>query len=92
MNKKIATIALGFLTFGSLSVASSMKVEAFAHSSNPLVIETTTSPTQPIVKTDLVQNQSAQQVAYNVYCETYTDGYQVATCCIDSYGNWSCVW
>lgn len=100
MNKTIATAALSFLTLGSLSLTLSSKVEALASpSATPVISElSTTQPTtqpttqQPVVKADVSQDKATQEIAYGTYCETYTDGYRVYSCCIDSFGNWVCVW
>ncbi len=44
------------------------------------------SNTQPTV----VDSSSETLIAYDVYCETRTDGYRTVRCCVDSYGNWAC--
>lgn len=92
MNRKIATVVLSCLSLGSLSLTLPSKVEAIAsHSSSPVIAELST-PHLSAAKADLIQDQSTQEIAYGMYCETFTDGYTTYSCCLDSDGNWTCVW
>jgi hypothetical protein len=92
MNKTIATTALSLLTLGSLGLTLPSKVEALtAHNSNPVVAELPTTP-EPVLEAGINQDQATQEIAYGVYCESFTDGYRIYNCCLDSDGNWVCVW
>jgi hypothetical protein len=54
-------------------------------------VTTTTVNSIEEVEARFVESESEEFVAQAYYCESYTSGFYITTCCIDSYGNWACV-
>ncbi len=93
MKKPIALTVLSALTFGSMTASVTSEVRAFAPQPEPIQSTVTTTTVMPIeeVEVNLHESDSEGLIAQAYYCEYYTNGYYITTCCIDSYGNWACV-
>lgn len=88
MNKSIATAALSFLTISSLAAGLNTQVKAFA-AQTIYSTEKSSSTPQLIEK---ASEQTTTEVAQAMTCESrYVNG-TLVSCCMDSDGNWSCVW
>lgn len=95
MKSLIKATTLTLLTVTSLSLSLTNKAQAFTNQSiNPIEIknETIYNPSSEI-ETNQVKTSQSEMVAYDMYCETttYNDG-SVEACCVDSDGNWACVY
>lgn len=91
MKKLLVTTFSSLLTLSSVALAISPQANALSsnfHQENPFSTETT-SPTNP---QPTLSEEDSENLMASVYCETRTNGYQTASCCVDSYGNWACVW
>jgi hypothetical protein len=81
------------LTF-SLVTASSLTLylapQSLAITANPV---TNTTIYRPEMELETSQVSTEKLLAYGTYCESRVNYYgQVVTCCVDSYGNWACVY
>ena len=93
MKNPIALAILSALTFGSMTASVASEVQAVT--TRPEQIESTVTITTvtPIeeVEANFNESESEEFIAQAYYCEYYTNGIYITTCCIDSYGNWACV-
>ncbi|WP_416673922.1 hypothetical protein [Egbenema bharatensis] len=93
MKKHIALAILSTLTFGSMTASVTSDVRAVTTRPEQIESTITTTTVAPIEEMEASLDESASEelMAQGYYCEYYTNGYYITTCCIDSYGNWACV-
>jgi hypothetical protein len=93
MKKHIALTILSALTFGSMIASVTSEVRAVSTRPEQIESTITTTAVAPIegIEASLHESESEELMAQAYYCESYTDGFYITTCCVDSYGNWACV-
>jgi hypothetical protein len=92
MKPPIALAILSALTFGSMTASVVSEVQAATTRPEQIESTVTTTTVTPIevVEASLHESESEEFTAQAYYCEYYTNGIYITTCCIDSHGNWAC--
>lgn len=86
----MTNFALSCLAIGSLAIGLSFKAEAFT-GRTVLPIENSSIFPKSVEQNDS-QLESGQQVAYQTLCQADWINGRYITCCVDSTGNWVCMW
>ena len=97
MKSLIKTTVLSLLTATSLSLSFVSQSPALVNNQASVNrLNQINNKTIDYSQSDTLINQlettETQEVAYTVYCETRWINGVLVECCIDSYGNWACVY